>query len=108
MKKDPAIAVLGAGSVGCYMGGRLLIGGTKVIFIGRPSLQKEMQQHGLTLTDWRGYRAFVEPEKIRFETDPAAMQEADIVLVTVKCRDTMTAAQEIGEHTKPEFRSSKS
>jgi 2-dehydropantoate 2-reductase len=102
MVKDPVIAVLGAGSVGCYLGGRLVTGGAKIIFIGRPQIKDELKEYGLTLTDWRGYRAVVAPQKISVETDPAAMQKADIILVTVKCRDTEKAANEISAHAKPE------
>lgn len=30
------IAVLGAGSIGCYLGGRMMEGGADVVLIGRP------------------------------------------------------------------------
>ena len=93
------IAVFGAGSVGCYLGGRLIAAGADVLLVGRPSLRNEAKKHGLTVTDWRGYRAFIEPEKVPFETEPSFLSGAEAVLLAVKCRDTANAARQIAAYT---------
>lgn len=46
--------VLGAGSVGCYVGGRLQQAGVPVNFIGRPRVLDALRAQGLRLTDLDG------------------------------------------------------
>lgn len=41
---------MGAGSVGCYVGGSLAAAGTDVVFVGRQRLKSEIDAAGLTLT----------------------------------------------------------
>ena len=62
------ICVFGAGSIGCYVGGRLAATGSRVTFIGRPRLAAEIRQHGLHLTDWLGADLRVPPDDVRFDT----------------------------------------
>lgn len=89
----PTIAVFGAGSIGCYVGGRLAAAGGRVILIGRQYIASAIQQHGLTLTDYRGYRAQVTPGQLTMSTDPGAAVGADLVLVTVKSTATEAAGR---------------
>lgn len=98
-QSNAPIAVLGAGLIGCYLGGRLLAHGHKVTLIGRPSLRDELSEHGLTVTDWQGYRGFVEPADVKVETRPEALRDAEVILLTVKNRDTPSATQQIAENT---------
>lgn len=93
------ICVYGAGSVGCYIGGRLAAAGAEVVFIGRERTARQLTWHGLTLTDWRGAELRV-PEP-RYETTPGAVAEADLVLLTVKSAATADAAVEMGPLLKP-------
>lgn len=92
------ICAYGAGSVGCYIGGRLAATGTEVVFIGRERVAGQIAGHGLTLTDWRGSEMRVPSP--RFETDPDAVSEADLVLVTVKSTATATAGDELAPRLK--------
>lgn len=97
------ICVYGAGSVGCYVGGRLAATGAEVAFVGRRRLADEIAGHGLTLTDLRGGELRVAAP--RYETDPggiaAAVAGADLVLVTVKSGATAEAADRIAPHLRP-------
>lgn len=93
------ICVYGAGSVGCYIGGRLAATGAEVVFVGRERLARRIAEHGLTITDWRGAELRV-PEP-RYETTPDAAAEADLVLVTVKSASTAGAATELLPRLKP-------
>ncbi|MDC3378683.1 2-dehydropantoate 2-reductase [Planctomycetota bacterium] len=86
------IGVLGAGAIGCYLGGRLLAGGAHVTLLGRGSLQAEVAAHGLTITDLHGAHMELPAEQVRYETDPAALAECQVVLLTVKSKDTADAA----------------
>ena len=69
------IAVLGAGSIGCYIGGALLAAGADVILIGRARMQARLRLLGLTLTDSSGYRIAHAPDSIPFTHDAAAMAD---------------------------------
>lgn len=89
----PTIAVFGAGSIGCYVGGRLAAAGSKVILIGRQYTVGAVMENGLTLSDFRGYSAQVEPGQLTLATDATAAAGADLVLVTVKSGATEAAAR---------------
>ncbi|HSX59759.1 MAG TPA: 2-dehydropantoate 2-reductase [Tahibacter sp.] len=89
------IAVMGAGSIGCYVGGRLAAAGAAVVLIGRERLARELAAHGLTVTDYRGYSATLGSGRFTYATTAAAAAHADLVLVTVKSAGTAGAAQEL-------------
>lgn len=88
MASGPRIAIFGAGSIGCYVGGRLLAAGADVTFIGRSRIGDTLRQHGLMLTDLDGARLQVPPGRIRFSEDAHDLADADLVLVTVKSAAT--------------------
>lgn len=87
------ICVYGAGSVGCYVGGRLAATGAEVVFVGRERVARQLAGHGLTITDWRG--AELRAPEPRYETSPDAAAGAELVLVTVKSAATAGAAAEL-------------
>ncbi|MEU6580430.1 2-dehydropantoate 2-reductase [Nocardia sp. NPDC046763] len=93
------MTVLGAGSIGCYVGGRLAAAGAEVTFVGRPRLVEELRTFGLQLTDLDGNDARVEPDAFRAVTEPAG--DADLVLITVKSAATATAAAELADLVRP-------
>jgi 2-dehydropantoate 2-reductase len=76
------ICVVGAGSIGCYVGGRLAATGAEVVFVGRQRLADEIGEHGLQLTDYRGTDLRV--PSATFTTDLSVAAAADLVMVTVK------------------------
>ncbi|WP_433561030.1 2-dehydropantoate 2-reductase [Nocardia sp. CA-151230] len=93
------VTVLGAGSIGCYVGGRLAAAGAEVTFVGRPRVVEELRTFGLRLTDLDGNDARVEPDAFRAVTEPAG--DADLVLITVKSAATATAAAELAGLVRP-------
>ncbi|WP_026923991.1 2-dehydropantoate 2-reductase [Glycomyces arizonensis] len=93
------ICVYGAGSIGCYVGGRLAATGAEVVFVGRERIARQLAGHGITVTDWRG--AELRAPAPRYETSPDAAAGADLVLVTVKSAATATAAAELAPRLKP-------
>jgi 2-dehydropantoate 2-reductase len=95
------ICVYGAGSIGCYVGGRLAATGSRVTFVGRERLAREVREHGLHLTDWRGADLRVAPGTVSFTTDPSAAAGADLVLVAVKSAGTEAAGRELERFLKP-------
>lgn len=93
--KEPEICIYGAGSIGCYLGGRLLATGSRVTFVGRRRMRDTVLTHGLTCTDLDGAHHHVEPAALLYSMDPAVASTADIVLVTVKSAATDFAAREL-------------
>ena len=92
----PTIAVLGAGSVGCFIGGTWQTAGLPVTFVGRPKIAHDIKEHGLTLTDHSGWNATL--RDVDYACVPAALADADIILVTVKSAATADAARDIADH----------
>jgi 2-dehydropantoate 2-reductase len=82
---------MGAGAIGCYLGGRLAAAGADVVLVGRAALAGEIAQHGLSLTDYRGAELRIAPERLTVATDAAALAGCDFILVTVKGGDTESA-----------------
>ena len=90
----PHIAVVGAGSVGCYLGGRLAPH-ARITLVGRARIAAAIAAHGLTLSDLRGYQAHIDPSALTYSTDIRAAADADLVLVTVKSGSTEEIANEL-------------
>ena len=93
--------VLGAGVIGCYLGGRLAAAGQAVTLVGRPRLTEAMALQGLTVSDLDGYLAHVAPQQLRLANSlaagwPAAPDtEPTVVLLCVKGGATASAAREL-------------
>ncbi len=94
------IAVFGAGSIGCYLGGQLASGGAKVTFIGRQKFKTALEDNGLTLTHFDRESLVISPDAFTFSLSPEDIAAADIILVTVKSQDTEDAGQVIKTHAK--------
>ena len=94
------VAILGAGSVGCFVGGAWAAAGVKVRFVGRERLAAEIAADGLTLTDFSGWRVRLEADAVDFSTKPAALAEADLIALTVKSNGTAEAAKAIARHAR--------
>lgn len=96
---SPRICIYGAGSVGCYLGGRLLAAGASLRFVGRARIGVELAQHGLRVTDYLGAAFELPSTAIDYAQAPSAAAEAvraaEIVLVTVKSAATREAAREL-------------
>lgn len=90
--------VLGAGSIGCFVGGCWQAAGLPVTFIGRPGFAAEIRDHGLTLSDHGGWQKRLPPEEVDYRVDPGALADADIIALCVKSGATEDAAHEIAKH----------
>lgn len=95
------IAVAGAGSIGCYVGGRLQAAGHQVVYIGRPSLGRAIAEHGLSLSDYLGWSAAIPASECTFSEDIDTVRSADIVLVTVKSAATAQMAESLAGRLQP-------
>jgi 2-dehydropantoate 2-reductase len=98
MAGGPKVAILGAGSVGCFIGGAWAAAGLPVTFIGRPKLSQDVDAHGLTLSDYSGWQAHLPPGDLDYRCGPEALEQAQVIALCVKSGDTAAAATEIAEH----------
>lgn len=104
--------ILGAGAIGCYVGGRLAHAGHTVCFVGRPRVLQSLSEQGLRLVGNDGLDASIPPAQICLA---ATLQEAVatlaaksgqpphddnpvVVLVCVKTTATDEAALDIAAH----------
>ncbi|HET9397349.1 MAG TPA: 2-dehydropantoate 2-reductase N-terminal domain-containing protein, partial [Sphingomicrobium sp.] len=94
------VAILGAGSIGCFVGGCWQVAGLDVTFIGRPGFAHEIGDHGLLLSDYRGWQTALPPGEVDYRTEPDCLAEADIIALTVKSGATADAAKEIAAHAR--------
>ena len=92
-----SIAVMGAGSVGCYFGALLARAGHPVTLIGRAAHVQSIAQQGLRLQT-ASLDLFI---PVRASTDAASIAGADVVLFCVKSTDTEHAAAQIQPYLAP-------
>lgn len=97
------IVIAGAGSIGCFVGGLLVVGGAEVVLFARTRIAAELQEHGLHLTSFEGWEERMAPGTVEVETSPErALAGAAIVLVTVKSGQTEEMARLIAAHAPPD------
>lgn len=80
--EHPRIAVVGAGAIGAYYGGRLAQSGHSVHFLARSDYE-HVRRHGWTVYSCAGNFS-LRPEAIRVYHDSAEIGPVDLVLVTLK------------------------
>lgn len=96
------IAVLGAGSVGCFIGGAWKAAGLDVTLVGRQRIGTDIAANGMQLSAPDGWKARIPAGAIPFSTSAKAIAKADIILLTVKSNATEAAAKQIGANTRPD------
>jgi 2-dehydropantoate 2-reductase len=88
------IAVMAAGAVGGYFGGRMAAAGHDVAFIARGAHRDALRQDGLKIESALGD---LRRKDVNVTDDPTQVGPVDVVLFAVKLWDTETA----GEQTRP-------
>ena len=89
------ILVMGAGAIGCFVGGSLAGQGHQVTLVGRPPLMEKIAGAGLTIR-WPGKPAqTVFPKTETTLTATAATTTYDFILITVKAPDTGDTAKQL-------------
>ncbi len=93
------IAVVGAGGVGGYFGGRLAEAGEDVVFLARGAHLDAIRKNGLTVESIAGdFR--ISPAQAT--DDPAEVGTADVALVAVKAWQVPEAARTVKIFLKPD------
>ncbi|MEU7629680.1 2-dehydropantoate 2-reductase [Nocardia sp. NPDC049220] len=95
------VLVVGAGSIGTFVGGKLAMAGADLTLVGRTWLVDEITSSGLRLTDLDGGDDVLAPDRFHVATEPEDVGSADLVLVTVKSAATADAVRPLGGKIRP-------
>lgn len=97
------IGVMGAGSIGCFVGG-LLAGcsAVAVTLVGRQRLFDAIASDGLDAVDLDGRAVNVPAERLTLAEAPGALRDCDVVLFCTKSGQTAAVADELRAILKPE------
>lgn len=87
---------MGAGAVGCFIGGLTQLAGVPVHFVGRPRVLGQLRKLGLRLTDLDGLDRRIPALDLRLHEQPPAGLKPDLVLLCVKSGATAEAATALG------------
>lgn len=101
--------ILGAGAIGCYVGGRLAAAGQHVTLVGRPPTIEPLALDGLTITDLDGFKTHLPAQQLKLATSLASAwpkaaaaagtsgEGTTVILLCVKGGATLSAAHEIAD-----------
>ena len=90
-QNNQKIYVLGAGAVGCYFGGMLARSHHDVTLIARPERAQALNEFGLEMD----CKTFHETVKVKSSSDISVLNDADLVLLSVKSLDTERTMAEV-------------
>lgn len=100
--------ILGAGAIGCYIGGRLASTGSTVVMVGRPRTLSGLAAGGLRVSDQEGFDTHLRPDQLHLcGSLREALEGLDrnaappIVMVCVKGTGTEEVAREIAQFCTP-------
>jgi len=86
---------MGAGAIGCWIGGCLQACGVPVVFVGRPRVLDALRSRGLTLTDLEGAARSVPAAALDLRSSAEGVAAPALVLLCVKSGATASAAAEL-------------
>lgn len=95
MTTTNSVLVMGAGSVGCYVGGCLAAAGVPVTLVGRPRVLEAVAAHGLRLSDLDGNQHSVAASALQLAGAVPPGAVPGLVLLCVKSGATAEAAAEL-------------
>jgi 2-dehydropantoate 2-reductase len=102
MNSGRTIAIAGAGSIGCFVGGMLVAGGRRVALLARSRVIGEIEAHGLRPTSFEGFDRTIAANQFALSEHPSIVNDAAVILVTVKSADTAAMAEIIARHAPPD------
>jgi 2-dehydropantoate 2-reductase len=102
MNSGRTIAIAGAGSIGCFVGGMLAAGGRRVALLARSRVIGEIEANGLRPTSFEGFDQTIAANRFALSEDPSILGDAAAVLVAVKSADTAAMADIIARHAPPD------
>jgi len=97
LSQQSEIAVVGAGAVGCFFGGRLAQAGHPVTLIGRSAHVDAINRDGL----WIDSEDFCGAIRVRASTSVSDAAHADLILLSVKSADTVAVTKALSPILRP-------
>jgi 2-dehydropantoate 2-reductase len=85
--------IFGAGAIGTYVGGSLLLHGEKVVFLEQPRVADELRRGGLRLLTNDTERLIADPQVCASIEEALELGPFDIAVFALKSYDTQTALQ---------------
>jgi 2-dehydropantoate 2-reductase len=89
------VLVMGAGSIGCYLGGLLAAAGEEVHFVARARVMAALRAHGLRVTDLDGHDRSLPASSLHLLESPPAHLAPALTLLCVKSIATTDAAAQL-------------
>lgn len=89
------VLVMGAGSIGCFVGGCLQAAGVDVDFVGRSQRLAQLQLSGLHLTDQDGRDQHIPATRLRLHEQVPTGAQPSLVLLCVKSGATAHTARDL-------------
>ncbi|QPF76699.1 2-dehydropantoate 2-reductase [Roseateles sp. DAIF2] len=86
---------MGAGSIGCFLGGVLAAAGHPVHLVARARVLQALRERGLTIGDLEGRRQDLPPARLRLHEAPPAGLRPALTLLCVKSGATAGAALQL-------------
>ncbi|RZL61461.1 MAG: 2-dehydropantoate 2-reductase [Variovorax sp.] len=96
------VLVMGAGTVGFFIGGSLAAAGVPVTFVGRPRVLRGLAQQGLALSDLEGAAHRLPAQALRLSESVPAGAKPSLVLLAVKSGATAEAAAALAAVLPPD------
>lgn len=91
------VLIVGAGAIGCLIGGKLALANQQVTLVGRPSFVQTVRTQGLRLTDENGLHTVRNLRAVDGTLAALARAETafDLAIITVKSYDTAAVVDEL-------------
>jgi 2-dehydropantoate 2-reductase len=98
LQEWPRIAVVGAGAVGGYFGGRFARAGAPAVFVGRRHFADAVNSKGLVLDKSQG----LERIRVSATAEMSAVRDCSLILFCVKANDTRETANQLAPFLRPD------
>ena len=95
---NEGIVILGSGTIGCYLAGCFYSQDIPVRMLGRHWFQNELARYGMTIVHHDGMRQSFSMKQLDYQTDPACLSNARMIIVCVKNTDLSDAIDQIKEY----------
>lgn len=92
------IGILGAGAIGCYIGGRLASVDANVTFLCREKSFQTLSQNGLTISDSTHQKVCIPASQLNLTLDIADLIDCNIIFICVKSAATEQVANLLKQH----------
>lgn len=95
------VLIMGAGSVGCFLGGVLAQAGHELHFVARPRVLEALRTQGLRLSDLEGRQIHLPPQTLHLHAQPPVGLRPALTLLCVKSGATAEAARQLAASLPP-------